>query len=215
MKALALFLLALIGTLSHPAFDWLNNYGIRLLEPFSSQWFYGDSIFIIDLWMWIGLGTAVWLSRKREKAQAPHWTSPARTAIVGVLAYLAFNIGLTFHVEEGARAALAREGVNPTLVVASPVPVLFWQREVFWRDKDRYGRGSFSPADGVRVSLDSAPLGMTDPRIAVAASERADVAAFLFWARMPFAFREGNAIIIADQRFDNQVTRDRFTVRVD
>ena len=81
VKPFALFLLALIGTLSHPAFDWLNNYGIRLLEPFSHQWFYGDSIFIIDLWMWIGLGTAVWLSRKREKAKQPSWRQPARAAI--------------------------------------------------------------------------------------------------------------------------------------
>ena len=32
-----LLLLAYIGTLSHPALDWLNSYGIRLLEPFSSR----------------------------------------------------------------------------------------------------------------------------------------------------------------------------------
>src|SRR3546814_12213399 len=43
-----LLALAYIGCLSHPALDWLNNYGIRLLEPFSPRWFYGDSIFIID-----------------------------------------------------------------------------------------------------------------------------------------------------------------------
>ena len=43
-----LFLLSFIGCLTHPALDWLNVYGIRLLEPFSSQWFYGDTLFIID-----------------------------------------------------------------------------------------------------------------------------------------------------------------------
>jgi inner membrane protein len=44
-----LVLCAYIGTLSHPAFDWLNSYGIRLLEPFSSTWYAGDTLFIIDL----------------------------------------------------------------------------------------------------------------------------------------------------------------------
>src|SRR3546814_10990559 len=33
-----LLALAYIGCLSHPALDWLNNYGIRLLEPFSPRW---------------------------------------------------------------------------------------------------------------------------------------------------------------------------------
>ena len=40
-----LYPMAFIGCLSHPFFDWLNVYGIRLLEPFSSQWFYGDTLF--------------------------------------------------------------------------------------------------------------------------------------------------------------------------
>ena len=62
-----LLALAYIGCLSHPALDWLNNYGIRLFEPFSSQWFYGDTIFIIDLWIWIALGLSVWLSLRRER----------------------------------------------------------------------------------------------------------------------------------------------------
>lgn len=43
------YAMAFIGCLSHPFFDWLNVYGIRLLEPFSSQWFYGDTLFIIDV----------------------------------------------------------------------------------------------------------------------------------------------------------------------
>ncbi len=32
-----LYALAFIACLTHPALDWLNNYGIRLLEPFSSR----------------------------------------------------------------------------------------------------------------------------------------------------------------------------------
>lgn len=215
VKPLALFQLALIGTLSHPAFDWLNNYGVRLLEPFSHRWFYGDSIFIVDLWMWIGLGVAVWQSRKREKAQVPGWTTPARTAIMVTLGYLAFNIGLTGHIEAKAREALLVQGVTPTLVVASPLPVLFWQREILWRDTRTRGRGRYDLVSGLDLDPGRQPLSMDDPRIAKAAQKRVDVAAFLFWARMPFAVAEPDALLLGDQRFDNQVTRDRFNVRID
>ena len=60
-----LLALAYIGCFSHPLFDWFNSYGIRLLEPFSSQWFYGDTLFIIDIWLWASLIAGVWVSRRR------------------------------------------------------------------------------------------------------------------------------------------------------
>lgn len=215
VKPLALFLLALIGTLSHPAFDWLNNYGIRLLEPFSHQWFYGDSIFIIDLWMWLGLGSAVWLSRKREKARRPSWMRPAQAAIAAVAVYLAFNIGLTWHVEARASKELADAGITNTLVVASPPPVLFWKRDVFWRDAREMGGGQYDLFSGLTMSPKRTKLGMDDPRIAKAAAERADASAFLFWSRMPFLVEKDGVSRLSDQRFDNPVTRDRFTVPID
>ena len=62
-----LYGLAFLACLTHPALDWLNVYGIRLLEPFSSSWFYGDVLFIIDVWLWALLGLATWFSLRREK----------------------------------------------------------------------------------------------------------------------------------------------------
>ena len=62
-----LYALSFLACLTHPALDWLNVYGIRLLEPFSSRWFYGDVLFIIDVWLWAGLGFATWLSVRRGK----------------------------------------------------------------------------------------------------------------------------------------------------
>ena len=38
----SLLILSYVGVLSHPALDWLNTYGIRLLMPFEDRWFYGD-----------------------------------------------------------------------------------------------------------------------------------------------------------------------------
>ncbi|CAN5756577.1 hypothetical protein BH23GEM9_BH23GEM9_32340 [soil metagenome] len=52
-RALPLLALALIGVATHPLLDWMNTYGIRLLSPFSERWYYGDSLFIIDPWVWL------------------------------------------------------------------------------------------------------------------------------------------------------------------
>ena len=60
-----LLLLSYVGVLSHVALDWLNSYGIRLLMPFDGRWFYGDTLFIIDPWLWLTLGVGVWLARRR------------------------------------------------------------------------------------------------------------------------------------------------------
>jgi inner membrane protein len=47
--------LALIGVASHLLLDWTNAYGIRLLYPFSEQWFHLDLINLFDLIVWAAL----------------------------------------------------------------------------------------------------------------------------------------------------------------
>ncbi|MDP9191046.1 MAG: metal-dependent hydrolase [Acidobacteriota bacterium] len=59
-----LLILSAIGILTHPFLDWLNNYGMRWLMPFRGTWFYGDSVFIMDPWLWLILGSG-WLAGKR------------------------------------------------------------------------------------------------------------------------------------------------------
>jgi inner membrane protein len=64
-RARPLLALALLAVLTHPALDWLNSYGVRLLMPFDGTWFYGDALFIIDPWLWLLTGAAVVLARSR------------------------------------------------------------------------------------------------------------------------------------------------------
>ncbi|HYC61996.1 MAG TPA: metal-dependent hydrolase [Thermoanaerobaculia bacterium] len=59
-----LLILSAFAILTHPFLDWLNNYGMRWLMPFDGTWFYGDSVFIMDPWLWLVLG-AGWLAGKR------------------------------------------------------------------------------------------------------------------------------------------------------
>lgn len=70
VAALQVLLLSYIGVVSHPFLDWMNTYGVRLLMPFSGRWFYGDTLFIVDAWMWLLLGaSAVFAYSKKRWSQ--------------------------------------------------------------------------------------------------------------------------------------------------
>lgn len=54
--------LSVVGVVTHPSLDWLNIYGMRWSLPFDGTWTYGDSLFIIDPWIWLVLGGSVFLA---------------------------------------------------------------------------------------------------------------------------------------------------------
>ncbi len=84
MRPGVLLALAFLGVWSHPLLDWLNTYGIRLLMPFSDTWFYGDTLFIIDPWVWLLTGAAVVLARSESWPGISGWIvlGTALTALV-------------------------------------------------------------------------------------------------------------------------------------
>lgn len=49
----SLLVLALVGTLSHLALDYTNNYGVHPFWPVIKTWYYGDAVFIVEPWLWI------------------------------------------------------------------------------------------------------------------------------------------------------------------
>lgn len=59
-----LFGLSYLAALTHPILDWLNTYGMRWWMPFDDTWYYGDSVFIMDPWLWLVLGVG-WLVGRR------------------------------------------------------------------------------------------------------------------------------------------------------
>lgn len=209
-----LLALAYIGCLSHPALDWLNNYGVRLLEPFSSRWFYGDTLFIIDLWIWVTLALAVGLSLRRERRGAAHWQAPAWAGFTLVCTYIFANGLITGAAERMVSSALQASGHRDALVVASPPPLAFWKRDIFWRTADRYGTAGFVPGAGGSIDVRGVPTGMDDPRLATWVKGDPVARAFLFWARMPVAEADGDAILLRDQRYMHPLAQDRFQVRL-
>jgi inner membrane protein len=208
-----LLVLCYIGCISHPALDWLNSYGIRLLEPFSSQWYYGDSIFIIDVWIWAALIAGVWVSLKREKQGRP-WVRPAQAAFAAVFLYV-FGNGLITAVAESDAASQLAARHDPTasfpaeMVVANPVPITFWKREILWRDEVNFGSGSYQLGSGVTLNNDEAPQDSA-AHGKFSASIGSDERAFRFWSRMPVIQKEGGRPVIRDQRFLDPLVRSRF-----
>ncbi|WP_111641533.1 metal-dependent hydrolase [Marinimicrobium alkaliphilum] len=65
--------ISFIAVWSHPLLDWLNTYGIRLLMPFDDTWFYGDTLFIIDPWVWLLAATGVVLARSASRPEIAAW----------------------------------------------------------------------------------------------------------------------------------------------
>ena len=61
-RAAPLLLVSAIAVLTHPVLDWLNTYGMRWWMPLGSRWSYGDAVFIVDPWLWLGFGAATFLA---------------------------------------------------------------------------------------------------------------------------------------------------------
>lgn len=90
----ALVGLSYLGLLTHPFLDWLNTYGVRLLMPFDGQWFYGDTLFIIDPWLWLLCASPVILVHSRSKISIAGWTVLGSAATALVLGYGGVPLGV-------------------------------------------------------------------------------------------------------------------------
>ena len=68
-----LLMIAFLGVWSHPLLDWLNTYGVRVLMPFDDTWFYGDTLFIVDPWLWLLVAAGVVLARSETWKGVSAW----------------------------------------------------------------------------------------------------------------------------------------------
>ncbi|HEX2191058.1 MAG TPA: metal-dependent hydrolase [Longimicrobiaceae bacterium] len=191
-------LLAALSVWSHPFLDWLNTYGVRLLMPFSREWFYGDTLFIVDPWLILALGAGVALARRAEGKGKPRPGRPARAALAVAGVYVALNFA-------GTRAALRTvEAAVPGAgrVLAGPVMLDPTRRELLVERGGVYRLGSFGLLPGSGWALDGPEIasgaGGPAARLARATPEGS---AFLRWARFPYFRAEGDTLRIADARY--------------
>lgn len=214
-----LMTLSYLGTLTHPLLDWQTSYAIQLFSPFDSRWYHTDALFIIDLWIWLGLGAAIWLSKRRESREQPHWQRPPVIALAAVLTYVAANAGLS---------ALARQAIaagppyaRADVAVASPPPALFWQRQVVWRESGRIARGTYDPTRsliGLQSFTAPEPDGLADPLARQAMTATPEAVRFMRWSILPMARVTRNGcratVRFNDARFADGFARDRFWLSV-
>jgi inner membrane protein len=197
----ALFVVAFVAVLTHPFLDWLTTYAIAIFAPLSWRWYSGNAIFIIDWVYWLlmiaGIGWSAW----RWRRHLPHPGRPAQIAGILMFGYIAFNLGESAGVEQATAQELRRSGIEPTLIVAGPPPLAFWERTIEWRSADRFGSGTFDPASGVKLDAASQPLGLNDPRLALAIRTKRYVRSFLVWSRMPIVVSIDGRKYLSDQRF--------------
>jgi inner membrane protein len=172
--------LSAIAILSHPILDTLNTYGVRWLMPFDGRWFYGDTLFIVDPWMWLALGAGVVLSRGRPGA--------ARLGLAVAGSYVLIMAGLALGARRAAAAELGAMGGQVDRLLVSPTPLDPFTRRVVARQGEVYRTASFHwlrrpHLDPASVRTWAAPR-PGDPALQAAAATVVG-RRFLGWARFP------------------------------
>jgi inner membrane protein len=183
--------LAFISVLSHPILDTLNTYGVRWLMPFSGRWFYGDTLFIVDPWMWLALGAGVALSRGRRGIRE-HVSAGGRPARIGLALATAYVLAMAGSAVVARRIA-ARELVALTggpvdALMVAPLAVTPLIRRVVASQADSYSVGTFRwlrrpHVDG--ASLRTYRRGRPETPAVAAAAATPLGRRFLSWARFP------------------------------
>ena len=192
-----LLLISAIAIWTHPLFDLLNTYGVRLLMPFSSRWFYGDTLFIVDPWVWIALGIGTFISIRRARAVPVGAGSaavmhraerPARLAIVAVTTYIAVMAASSWigrRVVE--RQAIAAGWDRSLRVMVAPRPISPYSRDVV-RDMGLWyeiGELTWSPLPHYDVT--GTPVLKTTNAATMTALATQSGREFASWSRFPFA----------------------------
>lgn len=110
----ALLLIATLAVLSHLLLDFTNDYGVHPLSPFMNEWFYGDTIFIIEPWLWIAAVPPLLRSSIRSRG--------ARITLWGLLT-IAVTLSWIVPQVSTAAAVGVSIGVILSLVVSRRLPV--------------------------------------------------------------------------------------------
>ena len=121
--------IALAGAASHLALDYTNIYGLRLLLPFSGDWYSGSMIGVVDVWIWgaflIALAAPFLGRLVGSEIGGRKSAAPGRAWAWLALAFLALYAGGRMVLRERALATIeARlyEGSPPLRAAAFPTP---------------------------------------------------------------------------------------------
>lgn len=239
-----LYLLTLLGQLSHIALDLLNSYGTQIFQPFSNARVSFDLLFIIDLAFTGIVVLGLLLSRSRP--------TRARAAVLALAAYVGLAAFLHVRAADAVRDAAVHNGVQvvsswalPTLgempagmdlgigrkaeaaieglpAVGThgggfPLPAGPFAWNGFVDDGSTYLRAEVNPFDGAIAWRERVRKGRDAPE-ARALKDLPDVRTYLWFARFPTVFvstADGKTVVtFSDLRFGGATTRRPFILRV-
>jgi inner membrane protein len=204
----SLLLLAYIGTIAHVFMDWLNSYGVRLLMPFSNRWFYGDALYIVDPFLYLILGGAVFLARRAARRGDVRPWQPARLGLAVAAGYIVLMLASNWWARAEVRGELQRAGRPDTRFMVTPVVANPFRREVIVETAERYEKGTvwFEPAPHFRPGGFGVNTNESDPA-AREAAQTTRFQAFLRWSRFPYFVIErtgaGTRVFLNDYRYSS------------
>lgn len=101
-----LLALLLVSTASHLVLDWTNSYGVHPFWPIDDRWRYGDSVFIVEPWLWV------------VSVPALVAATASRVGRVLLLAVLAIGVALVWRVSLVSRGAATMLTLGAAISVA-------------------------------------------------------------------------------------------------
>ncbi len=139
-----------------------------------------------------------------------------------MLVYIGVNGWITRNADDEASRAFS-DGDHGAPVIASPVPLAFWERETIRTRLASdptgvqvgpvYRFGRWSLAGGFAGEAGASSTACVLPDLSKLRSGNSQADAFLFWSRAPFATRATDgSVILYDARFYDPRARDRFSV---
>jgi inner membrane protein len=193
-----LLLLSYLAVATHPLLDFLNPYGMRLLAPFSYRWFYGDTLFIIDPWVWLLLVAGLWLARQGPGA--------ARAALAISATYVILMAGSNLVARAFVKRSLQAEGIVAEQVMTAPLAVTPFERWVVVADSSGYQVGMLNWFSRPPLQLAPLPYDREPPQeVAELVVRERRAGRFLSWARFPYfvvdAVGSGSRLHIGDARY--------------
>ncbi len=193
-----LLILSALSILTHPALDWMNEYGMRWLMPLNGRWFYGDTLFIIDPWLWLALALGVVLARRRG-------TRAARIALAASAIYVVGMLALGVASRRIVQRELAGQRLEPARLMVSASFANPLRRRVLLEEGGRYHHGTLSLGRRSAMRLTRVIETQASTPVALAAAATPEGRRFLVWSRFPFYVvdrrTEGTIVRIADARY--------------
>lgn len=184
-----LLLLSFVAILSHPILDTLNTYGVRWFMPFSGRWFYGDTLFIVDPWVWLILASGIYMGRRRERLRQSGSTRPPRLALATITLYagtMALSGIAAARIVAGEISSLSGGPAQAAMV--GPVLLNPLVRKFVTLQEGEYRVGTFYWLERPHVNqadVVTFPRGRPSHPAVLPATESPVGRRFLGWARFP------------------------------